>query len=151
LSIIVVFLSFFYLLLFIIDNNRIIARKTEVKINDLPEKVKNLLKEGIFHCGSSDLPSFLETSHLMGYHWCEDSDKQERVFLMITEFYKTNRNKPQNNRSVATVTVLILRNLTRMGTKWNSLSSPVRHALHQGIEQSAAAITEGEFSEMKEQ
>jgi hypothetical protein len=143
--------SSFFFLSFFVENNRIIARKTEVKINDLPEKMKNLLKEGIFHCEFSDLSSFLETSHLMDYHWFEDRDKQERVFQRIVDFYKTNRNYPQNNRSVAIVTVLILRNLTRMRMKWNSLPSPFREALHEGIEQSSEAMTEAEFSEMKEQ
>jgi hypothetical protein len=52
--------------------SRIKSEKVYMKISVLPENAKNLLKAGIFHFGSENLPTFLHTSLVMSYNWVED-------------------------------------------------------------------------------
>jgi hypothetical protein len=68
------------------------SRDIEMKINVLPQNVQNLMKVGIFHFGSEDLTTFLQTSTLLGYNWIEDdseSEKRERVIEAINEVLQT--------------------------------------------------------------
>jgi hypothetical protein len=91
----------------------------------LPTNVVGLLKVGIFHYGSEDLNSFLQTSTLLGYNWIEDdseSDKRERVIETINGIH------PMTHPRISFTARQILSNLISFDIRWESLPPSVQEA-----------------------
>jgi hypothetical protein len=97
-----------------------------MNINILPQNVTNLVKVGIFHFGSEDLTTFLQTSTLLAYNWIEDDaepEKRERVIQAINEVLQTD---PFLSFDALT---LLMKNLLLLDARWESLPPSIQDLL----------------------
>jgi hypothetical protein len=123
---------------------RIRSKEIQMKVDTLPQNVQNLLKVGIFHYGSEDLSTFLQTSSLLGYNWIEDDsepEKRERVLEAINELLQTD---PFHSFDDLTE---LLRNLLLVGVRWESLPRSVQDSLFRLF----SSLSSGDLESLKKQ
>jgi hypothetical protein len=97
-----------------------------MKLNLFPQNVQNLVKVVIFHFGSEDLSTFLQTNTLLGYNWIEDDsepEKRERVLQAINVLLQTEPFPSFDDLAQ------LLKNLLMTEARWESLPPSIQDSL----------------------